>query len=81
MKEVSGETIGSNDEIGTEGKDPVLHDVIPYCSDPEFIRQELAAARKTEDPLSYLEKRMGDLEGGRKGDIRILLNRLARFGR
>ncbi|MGA1794199.1 MAG: hypothetical protein ACMUHM_09625 [Thermoplasmatota archaeon] len=81
MNKLSGEPVGSDVERGAEGKDPVLEDVIPYCSDPEFIRQELVTARKTGDPLSYLEKRMKEIEGGRKGDIRILLNRLARLGR
>ncbi|MGA1872109.1 MAG: hypothetical protein ACMUHY_00420 [Thermoplasmatota archaeon] len=63
---------------GDRENDPVLRDVLPYSSDPSFIEAELVKARDSADPLSYIESRMGEVEGRRKGDLRILLNRLTR---
>jgi hypothetical protein len=56
--------------------DPILRDVWPFCSDPIFIRKELRTSRSKDDPVSYIEKRIKEEEGSRKGDLRILLNRM-----
>jgi hypothetical protein len=64
--------------IGKNRKDPVLVDVWPYCSDPQFIEHELRRARSTEDPIRYVEGRIVEEIGDRKGDLRILLNRLTK---
>jgi hypothetical protein len=56
--------------------DAVLRDVGPYCSDPEFIRNELGIALSSEDAVGYLKKRIEEIKGIRRGDLRILLNRI-----
>jgi hypothetical protein len=56
--------------------DPILKDVWPYCSDPFFIRAELRISRSMDDPFNYIERRIEEEKGSRKGDLRILLNRM-----
>jgi len=81
VNEVTGEPDDESAERTVNGDDPVLRDVIPYCSDPDLVRKELHEARMSDDPVRYLEGRLAELEGSRSGDIRILLNRLERSGR
>ena len=61
-----------------ERKDPVLRDVGPYCSDPFFIKDELRIARSNDDTVGYIERRIEEEKGTRKGDLKILLNRLTK---
>ena len=62
----------------TDRDDPVLRDVGPYCSDPVFVKEELKAARSAKDAVRYIEIRIEEEEGSRRGDLRILFNRLTR---
>jgi hypothetical protein len=59
----------------------VLKDIIPYCSDLEFVRMEYEMAIGSNDPLDYLEARIENESGSRRADLRILLNRLTRKSR
>jgi hypothetical protein len=59
--------------------DPILKDVWPYCSDPYFIREELRISRSKNDPFEYIERRIKEEKGSRKGDLRILLNRMKKI--
>jgi hypothetical protein len=63
------------------GSEKLLKDIIPYCSDLEFVRNEFEKAIGTQDPIGYLESRVENEIGSRKSDLRILLNRLTRKGR
>ena len=75
---MSRKDVPHGSEEDEERNDPVLRDVGPYCSDPDFIRAELRTARSKEDALLYIENRIQEEEGSRKGDLRILLNRLSK---
>jgi len=78
VNDVPGEPDDEYAERTENGEYLVLQDVFPYCADPDFVRREFQEAMRTGEPANYLEKRSGELTGSRKGDIRILLNRLAR---
>ena len=57
-------------------KSSVLIDIKPYLSDPEMISHVIDQLNRTEDPVRELEMMIGSEEGVRRGDLRILMNRL-----
>jgi hypothetical protein len=59
--------------------DPILRDIIPYCSDIPFIREEYGKSRRTDDPAGYLDRRINEENGSRNVDLKILQSRFLRL--
>ena len=57
-------------------KSSVLIDIKPYLSDPEMISHVIDQLNRAEDPVRELEVMIRSEEGVRRGDLRILMNRL-----
>ncbi len=69
------DTVQSDD---IEKIDPILRDIIPYCSDIPFIREEYEKSRRTDDPAGYLDRRINEENGSRNVDLKILHSRFLR---
>ena len=59
--------------------DLVLKDVVPYVQDPFYIARILVEARKTGDEAGYVEELIRTSASDRKGDLRILMNRMTKW--
>lgn len=66
----------SGDELRSENE--LMERVGPYLSDLLVARSIMEEAYHTEDPETFLEKRMKEASGPLKADLRIILNHLRR---